>query len=274
MAQLRRRVPTQGRAHAARPSHAAERAGRADRPPQGLDSPVAFTRDAPAERPTRMLDRVADASPRRVALTLAAVIVVIDLIGLFSLSTGRLGELFGIDSDLAIRWPIWASRLNVPALVSSGMLALAGVMWWHAAGAPTSRLRIPARGVALFFGFMAVDETVMVHERLAELTSTSWLLLYSPLVLVAGMLAVLLLVRLWRDGQSLTAGVFLAGGLCWVGAQLLEVLQFGPGHRPVDGYFVYVFVEETLENAGSAALLVSGLLARRASRSTREAGAP
>ena len=67
------------------------------------------------------------------------------------------------------RWPIWASRLNVPALVSSGMLALAGVMWWHAAGAPTSRLRIPARGVALFFGFMAVDETVMVHERLAEL---------------------------------------------------------------------------------------------------------
>lgn len=53
--------------------------------------------------------------------------------------------------------------------------------------------------------------------------------------------------------------LFVLGGLCWAVAQVLEQLQFGPGHVAVDGYWFYVFIEETLENVGSATLLLAGV---------------
>lgn len=217
----------------------------------------------PATGPeSRLIDRLANAPRSKVVLTLAALIVLVIVLGFVSLRTGRIGELWGIDSDLRVRWPLWDSRVNFPALISSGILGLAGWAWWHAVEGMAARpLRYSARGVGLFLGFMALDETLMIHERLNEALDITWLLLYSPLFLLAGILAVVLLVQLRTRQELIPAALLMVGGLCWVVAQVLEKLQFGPGHVPVDGYWTYVFVEETLENLGSSALLLGGLSA-------------
>ena len=230
---------------------------------------------ATARRPTsrHVVDRLAAVPRRRLVLVLATLILLVLVLGYVSLRTGRIGELWGIDSDLRLRWPPWDSRVNFPALISSGILGCAGLAWWRVGSSSDTRaLRLGARGVGVFLGFMAINETVMIHERLAESLQMDWQLIYAPLFLAAGLLALTMLTQLRRRGHSAPAWLFVLGGACWVAAQTLEQLQFGPGHVRVDGYWVYVFVEETLENIGSSLLLLGGLSAVIRARAKPVAG--
>lgn len=240
--------------------------------PAAGDKASATSRHA-VDKSRHVVDKLAAVPRRRLVLVLAALIVLVVVLRYVSLRTGRIGELWGIDSDLRLRWPPWHSRVNFPALISSGILGCAGLAWWHfGSSSHIRRLRLGARSVGLFLGFMAVDETVMIHERLSESLRIDWQLLYAPLFLVAGLLALTMLIQLRRRGHHAPAWLFVLGGLCWVAAQTLEHLQFGPGHVPVDGYWVYVFVEETLENIGSSLLLLGGLSAVIRARESSEAG--
>ena len=68
-------------------------------------------------------------------------------------------------------------------------------------------------------------------------------------------------MALRRNGLGL--GLVLASGACWVGAQLLEALQW-EDDGPAPGYTWMMVVEETLEMAGSAFLLLALLVVVRA----------
>ena len=71
----------------------------------------------------------------------------------------------------------------------------------------------------------------------------------------------LFVMALRRNGLGL--GLVLASGACWVGAQLLEALQW-EDDGPAPGYAWMMVTEETLEMVGSALLLLALLTASRA----------
>ena len=130
-------------------------------------------------------------------------------------------------------------------------------------------LRLPrsvvSRAVAIAFASLLVlaslDELVEVHERLERRLDVDWQLLYIPVFAAAVAVLALFMMALRRNGLGL--GLVLASGACWVGAQLLEALQW-EDDGPAAGYTWMMVTEETLEMAGSAFLLLALLNADRA----------
>lgn len=190
------------------------------------------------------------------------------VMGLIPYVTGRLGIIASLDNELFITWPLWESRVNIPALVSALILATGGWLWWRAGAVfGVAAVRVAARVVGVTLVFMAFDELLGLHEQFTYTTGIAWQLVYGPVVAVIGLVAAGMLWALWRRGHRTAVGAFVAGGVSWVVAQILELLQFGPGHVPVDGYWGYVWAEESLETFGSGLFLIAALevLRRRAS---------
>ena len=132
-------------------------------------------------------------------------------------------------------------------------------------------LRLPRwlapRAVAIAFATLLVlaslDELVEVHERLERRLDVDWQVLYIPVFVAAAAVLALFVMALRRNGLGL--GLVLAAGASWVGAQLLEALQW-EDDGPAPGYTWMMVTEETLEMVGSALLLLALLTASRAGR--------
>ena len=185
-----------------------------------------------------------------VAVVLAAAIAVLAL----------LGAIFAWEPRPALaRFDLDEER-TVPAYFSSFLLAACAVL---AVLLPRAVL---SRAAALVFagllGLASLDELIEIHERLERRLDVDWQLLYIP-VFAAGIVVLALFVAgLRRQGFRLE--LVLAAAVCWAGAQLLEKLQWEDG-GPAPGYTWMMVVEETLEMAGSALLLVTLLTVYAAS---------
>jgi hypothetical protein len=153
----------------------------------------------------------------------------------------------------------WASldldaEFTAPAALSALALAAAGVVLLVAA----SRTRSRAVGlVAALLLFMAVDEYLVLHERLESLTDVDWQKLYLPLYAVAGV-AFLLVAYRHRRTLSFLVPWLAAAGL-WAGAQVLERLEWR-GDIQLDHYTAKMVTEELFELGGTGCFLVAGLV--------------
>lgn len=177
--------------------------------------------------------------PRLVAGLAAA----IGLLAVLGVAAERSNGLDAFDLD---------GEFVVPALFSTCLLTAAAVAAWRA--------RVVARWAVVFavlFAFMAGDELTGMHEALADAVGVRWPVLYSPLILAAGV-AWLLAMRSLLAIRDPTALLLGGGAAAWFAAQVLEAVQWHDG-RHVAGYYPMMYAEETLEMAGSALFLLAFL---------------
>jgi len=104
--------------------------------------------------------------------------------------------------------------------------------------------------------FLGVDEITALHEALQDRTGIKGQVILAPVVLIGGIAGGLAVRRLW--GHPWAGPVFLGGGLVWVVAQAIDLLQ-----RPPDRLMWTVVPEEVLEMTGSAFFLLALLAAVR-----------
>jgi hypothetical protein len=153
---------------------------------------------------------------------------------------------FALDSEGAV-WFV----------VFSATLLLAGAVVAVIAGTR------PAIVFGGFLAFMAVDEVLTLHERLEEALHVGWVVLYLPVMALAGLAALSLLQR-HRDVPWF-APAMLAGGACWAVSQVLEHLEWtGAGTTRAAHYTAMMIPEELLEATGSYLFAVALALVVRA----------
>jgi hypothetical protein len=171
------------------------------------------------------------------------------------------GAVYAWESPAALtRFDLDEER-TVPAFFTAFLLVACGAV----------ALRLPrslvSRGVAIAFAVLlalaSLDELAEVHEKLERRLDVDWQVLYLPVFAAALVVLALFVMALRRNGLGL--GLVLAAGACWVGAQLLEALQW-EDDGPAPGYTWMMVTEETLEMVGSALLLLALLAASRADR--------
>ena len=180
-----------------------------------------------------MIGALAAVPARRLVAVLAVTLVLLNLGGWYHLQTGQLGRTLNIDLDPQFSWPLWQSRINIPSLANALVLTAAGVALFRL-GRRYRLGRFPA--VAVIGGclvFMALDEFFAIHEQLAHATGIHWQLLYLPVFALIGTAGAALVLQAWRAGLRPPLVMFVAGGLCWVLAQVLENLQFDSNHVKV-----------------------------------------
>lgn len=179
-------------------------------------------------------------SPVVVAATLV-LIAVLTLVGSHALGHPR--RL--LDLDLEYTFP---ALLNACLLGVAGLTALTLGRLLDA-GAPGRRAALILAGTLLF---MAVDEAVMLHERMSWVLGLHWTTWYLP-VMIALVWAILSLGRAFPGARPL---VFATLGL-WVVSGVMEVVFWGPDlaqQHPLS-----IAIEESSEMLASLALL-QGLL--------------
>jgi hypothetical protein len=154
---------------------------------------------------------------------------------------------------------------SVPPLFSGGLLL--GVSAYSVLLATGPDAGVAPRwawGVfSVLFLEAAADETATIHERLGEALNVEWLVLYTPLFLVAGALWVIVLRGL-RDRPE--RALWLGGAACWVVAQMLEAYAYGGTEVGRPGTGVFSALEELLEMTGSLLLLWTVLSLHRRAR--------
>ncbi|MEO5710802.1 MAG: hypothetical protein ABIQ59_13380 [Nocardioidaceae bacterium] len=151
-------------------------------------------------------------------------------------------------------------EFNAPAIFSTAVLLWAAVntAGLAASYAARSRPRVLFLAFAGILAYFGTDELLSFHEELESWTGVDWEVLYLPLVVAGAVtgLGVLLELRQHRPLQA----VYVAGGLAWVVAQLLEVIQW-------DGDVLVlpatIYPEELLEVTGSAVFALAALIALR-----------
>jgi hypothetical protein len=194
--------------------------------------------------------------PRRAALVLGALVVLFTVLG----SLYRLGAplaLFDLDREG-----------RPPAAFSGALLVCAGVLGWligDTAAEVTVRGRW--RAIATLFVFLGVDEMLTIHESLDDMTGVFWQVLYLPIGLLAGVIWLMVLGRLRRDGRERL--LFIGAPLAWLISQLLEAIQHEPDAVP--GYAIMATAEESLEMIGSTLFLLGLLMALQTRSAAREA---
>jgi hypothetical protein len=118
---------------------------------------------------------------------------------------------------------------------------------------------------SLLFVEAGIDEAASIHESLGDAAGIDWMVLYTPLIAVAGVLWFIVLRGL-RDRPERVLWLGAAGA--WVFSQMLEAYAYGgteddagrPGTGPLSA------VEELMEMAGSLLLLWTVLSLYRWSR--------
>jgi hypothetical protein len=168
-----------------------------------------------------------------------------------------------------------SEEANVPTWYSSMLLfacavalaSIAGLV--RASGAPMFKQWAVLSGV---FGYMSLDETAQIHERLNSLHLLSnlrgvfyfgWIIPASIVVLVVGVAYLPFVFRLPKP----TRIRFIVAGVIYVGGALVMEMPLGAwatrhGENNL-GYALIDGVEETMEMAGAALFLVA-LLRHRA----------
>ena len=198
-------------------------------------------------------------SPRVLVVLLAGCLALLNAGGLIFLLTGRLEMTLSIDQELYLRWPLWDSRINTPALANALVLGAAGTALFRHPGLRGRRGASRLVGAGLVF--MAFDELFSVHELLETASGIDWLVLYLPVIGLLAVGSLFLLIGWWRVGLRRPTWLFAAGGTCWAVAQVLELLQWESEFVRAPGYWGYVFVEESLEFTGSSLFLLAALFA-------------
>jgi hypothetical protein len=192
----------------------------------------------------------------RLALVLGACIAVVVGIGALQLATSGTG---GETAGGAIRGFDLAGEVNVPATFSAALLGLASVLAFalsRVAADPSLR-----SGVLAAFGtllaFLAVDELIRVHERLAAWSEIEWQVIYLPVGLVGAALFALL----WRGLRRFRPSdlLLLAAATTWLVSQAVERAQYTPGGRLTRSWTIVP--EEALEMIGSTLLVLAFLTA-------------
>ena len=146
-----------------------------------------------------------------------------------------------------------------PAAFSGALLLAASVLALLVASRrPPGRHRYFWIGTGAVLGFMALDEVWTIHERLEGGTGVDWQLFYIPIALVAG----IVLLGALRDMAATrgAAALFVAGGLAWLIAQVLEDLQWDGDVLLHEGMIV---PEEVLEMVGSLLFGLAALVVLR-----------
>jgi len=201
-------------------------------------------------------DVLAEPEVRPAAARAALLLVVVIALPGIATAAGAGHTLFDLDAERTL-----------PATVSGAVLAFAACIALLVGRALRSPGRLAAYGLAVLFGFMALDEIAELHERLERALAVDWQVLYAPLAMVGGIgfVVLLALARSLRAEQLL----LVAGAGAWVAAQILERLEWGGGTQSAAAYSARLaetdykamaVVEEILELAGSACFAL-GLLA-------------
>lgn len=112
---------------------------------------------------------------------------------------------------------------------------------------------------------MALDEALVLHERVESALGVDWQLLYAPLILLCGGAWLVVLTSLQRNLAA--SATMLTGGAAWLASQILERIQWREGDVKVDGYALLMTIEEILEMAGSALFLLAAYIVLKASYS-------
>jgi hypothetical protein len=151
------------------------------------------------------------------------------------------------------------SEDTLPAGYSGALLLAAAVLSVMVASLlPSGRFRAFWAGIAALFAFMALDEVWTIHERLEGWTGADWQVFYAPIAVAAG----LLLVANIRELAAFhgAAALFVAGGLAWLAAQVLEDLQW-TGDVLVHEWMIVP--EEVLEMLGALLFGLASLVVLR-----------
>jgi hypothetical protein len=201
--------------------------------------------------PNRVLAMIAGWDVRRIAVGLGIAIAGFGVLGgvliVFDLEYLD-GPLAAADNPLD--WFNLNQELTFPAYFSCLLLlAMAGLAGLAAhlriGGGP-----LPWILMALVVGFLAFDEVIDLHGKAQSETDLEAQVLLSPLIVVAAVVGVIIMRRLWSRG--LVHDLFIGGGIAWIGAQAIDPLTH-PG-SPL------AWPEEMLEMSGSALFVLALLL--------------
>ncbi len=144
--------------------------------------------------------------------------------------------------------------LALPALFS-GLLLLGAAIFAALLSRGPGRDVAP-HGVWLVFPILflvaSVDEMATIHERLGEAAGIDWMVLYSPLVPIAGYLWFTVLRGLRADPLR---PLWIAGAAAWGLSQALEAYAYGGSEEGRPGAGAFSAAEELLEMTGSLLLL-------------------
>lgn len=192
--------------------------------------------------------------PAWVAGTVVAIVALFAALAGLAFSTGGVFWIFQPDGEG-----------KPPAAFSAGVLAAAGLL--AALGpVPGGRRAWAWRGLGAFLCWMAIDEALVMHERLQTVTGVDWHTLYSPVILAGGILWLSVGLAMRRMQLALWA----TGAAFWASAQYLEMQAWASDGTRVGDWKLLSTVEEALETTGSGAWLVAILLAMRAWVASRD----
>ena len=190
-----------------------------------------------------------------------AIAVVVVLLGVCGYAEDQTGSPSLLDLD---------GEGKPPAAFSALLLAGAGLGCFVCRAVDGSRRRWLVLGA--FFLFMALDESLTLHETASRITGVAWTVLYSPVILFGGIAWLLVLQRLHVRGARGPRAAWLLGAVAWATAVVLEEVQSGPETGRVAAYSELATVEECLEMTGNALWLLALVAAYQAWAARRGAG--
>lgn len=225
--------------------------------------------DPPATLQLRVTTSHADRLLRYLLAWEASLVVLYLLVhNTLSLPWGPLYYL--LDLDLETSLPTWFSALQ---------LAAVAVVFAVAAARNARPDVLSGRWLVLAsvgFTYLSADEAAMIHEQLAVYVARlgpdwirlyqgergGWLYLYGPAILVVALLALPVLLRLWRNLRRPAAWMFGGAAAYVVGALGVQILMFEV-IEPWEARFpttLAIAAEEFLEMAGVTLVLYGALL--------------
>lgn len=191
----------------------------------------------------------------RAARFLAAAIGIFALLGgiLIVFDLEFLGPVQNASNPL--QWFDLNQELTFPAYFSGLLLLVMAALALHVSSMPTARRGsgTPWVLMALIVSLLAFDEVVDLHGRAQRATEVEAQVLLAPLILVAAVVGLVLLRRIWS--QPVVRNVFLGGAVAWGLAMAID-----PSTHPGSPL---AFPEEMLEMTGSALFVLALLILAR-----------
>ncbi len=239
---------------------------------RSISSPTRSENQAAAVRPeAASLPLALVLQERRVVGTLLGIAAFLGLAGLVSLIAKLyLTDFFG--RDLFIGLFALNNESNLPAAFSALLLLLATLILGVIAWARRQGDRADAvswKALTFIFGFLALDEATMLHERTADITRSvvktdgllhyAWVLPYGVLALIVGLAFVRFLIQLPVSVRNrvIVAGVIYVMGA--LGFELIEGMVVTAGGTQNLLNQSLVVVEEVMEMLG-VILFIGALL--------------
>jgi hypothetical protein len=184
--------------------------------------------------------------PPRAVRVLAGCIVVMGILGGYD---ALVADTHALDLQAEL-----AQGFTLPAPFSGALLVgVAAFCVLLSAGPATGVVPRWVWGVfTVLFIEAAADEAASIHETLGNAAGIDWMVLYTPLFIIAGVLWLKVLRGLEGRPERV---VWLSAAAAWVFAQMLEVYAYGGTEEARPGTGPLSAVEELMEMTGSLLLL-------------------